>query len=83
MEEKNKCFITYFDNDGDEYSYDLTPSKVSALMHALNRYRADYCVHTIEFKVLSDMFDWLEFCYDSDRHDVDLDDACPFPDGDE
>lgn len=36
---KERCFITYFDRDGDEYTYTLTPGKVSGLMHAINRYR--------------------------------------------
>lgn len=74
---KERCFITYFDRDGDEYTYTLTPGKVSGLMHAINRYRADYCVHDIEFKVLSSMFDWFEFCYDDDHNTED--DECPFP----
>lgn len=60
-EDINCARIVFFDDSGDEYNFALKKDRLDCLLHAINEYRAHYCVFSHEFKVLSNVFEDLMF----------------------
>ena len=75
MEEKKNfdLFVTYRDHDFDDDVYELKLDlhHVDCLLHALNEFRSNYCVHSKEYKTIQQIFDFMEFVYNEEKGEED------------
>lgn len=73
MDKKNEVKIIYRTEDDEVYEKSLDKNDIDCLLHSLNQFRAEYCVHSKEYRCISNIFDFCEFVYDdlwSDENEI-------------